>query len=174
MKKILSFLLLAGIILPVFAATDDAKYQIKIEKERHKQELKCLKHPEKCMNTTPVKEQTFTLGLVQKEVKIGTSQTDVISALGSPNIITKDSDGKDTWVYDKIASITAYNSSGFSVGALGGGLGAGNSGGGGGILGVGYGKNSGNTQTSEKTLTVVIKFDKTSKVESFTYHMSSF
>lgn len=124
--------------------------------------------------TTPVQEQEMTLGLVQREVKIGCSQADVAEALGSPNIITKDADGKDTWIYDKVARITNYNSSGFGIGAGSAGGGLAGSGAVGGVLGVSYGKNTANVQSTQKTLTVVIKFDTNFKVESFTYHMSKF
>lgn len=124
--------------------------------------------------TTPVQEQEMTLGLVQRDIKIGCSQADVASALGSPNIVTKDADGKDTWIYDKVARITNYNSSGFGIGAGTAGGGSVGSGGMGGVLGVSYGKNTGNVQSTQKTLTVVIKFDTNYNVESFTYHMSKF
>ena len=107
---------------------------------------------------TPVQEQEMTLGIVQRDIKIGSSQSDVAVALGSPNIVTRDSDGKDTWIYDKVSSISTYNSSGFGVG----------------IILAGYAKAKENTQTVKKTLTVVIKFDKNSNVDSFTYHMSKF
>ena len=176
MKKILVALIFASIVVPAFAVTDvskeEAKYQAKIEKIRRKQEIQRLKHPEKF--NTPVQEQNLTLGVVQKDIKIGTPQSEVALALGSPNIVTRDADGKDTWIYDKMASVTSYNNSGFSVGAGGIGGGAGSHGGGGGILGASYGSNKGGVQTNRKTLTVVIKFDKANNVESFNYHMSSF
>ena len=180
MKKILIAFIFASIIVPAFAVTDvskeEAKYQAKIEKIRRKQEIQRLKHPEKF--NTPVQEQNLTLGIVQKDIKIGTPQSEVALALGSPNIVTRDADGKDTWIYDKMASVTSYNNSGFSIGVNGfgggGSIGSNGLGGGGGILGTSYGSNKGGVQTNRKTLTVVIKFDKTNKVESFNYHMSSF
>ena len=128
----------------------------------------------KATNVTPVKEQEMTLGVVQKEIKIGASQDEVALALGSPNIVTRDSDGKDTWIYDKVSSIVSYNNNGFGIG--GGALGGGAPGNGviGGILGINWGKNKGQVETVQKTLTVVIKFNKKNQVESFTYHMSKF
>lgn len=107
---------------------------------------------------TPVQEQELTLGVVQKNIKIGSSQDEVAIALGSPNIVTQDADGKETWIYDKVSSISSYNDKGLAIG----------------LILVGYSKTSGNTQTTQKTLTVVIKFDKTNKVDSFTYHMTKF
>lgn len=128
----------------------------------------------KGVDVAPVREQEMTLGLVQKEIKIGASQDEVALALGSPNIVTKDAEGKDTWIYDKVSSIVSYNTNGFGIGAAPVGGGVVGNGIIGGILGIGYNKNKGNVQTVQKTLTVVIKFDKRYCVESFTYHMSKF
>ncbi|MFA7659065.1 MAG: hypothetical protein WCY19_06505 [Candidatus Gastranaerophilaceae bacterium] len=155
-KKILLLALALIIVSPCFAVTQSAK----VSKNKE--------------NATPVTEQEMTLGVVQRQIRLGTSQDEVALALGSPNIVTRDSDGKDTWIYDKVASITSYSDSGFGVGAGGGVGGGGSNVGGGGILGVGYKKNQGQIQSVQKTLTVVIKFDKNYKVESFTYHMSKF
>lgn len=153
-KRILSLALALTIVSPAFAVMQSAK----VSKNK----------------VTPIKEQELTLGIVQRDIKIGSAQDEVAVALGSPNIVTRDSDGKDTWIYDKVASITSYDSNGFGVGAGGIGGGGGGNGFGGGILGIAYSKNKGNLQTTQKTLTVVIKFDKGSRVESFTYHMSKF
>lgn len=153
-KKILSLALALTIVSPAFAVLQSAK----VTKNNG--------------IISPVKEQEMTLGIVQRQIKLGTAQDEVAIALGSPNIVTKDSDGKDTWIYDKVSSITSYDNSGFGVGAGGGG--GGGNGFGGGILGIGYTKNKENIQTVQKTLTVVIKFDKDNKVDSFTYHMSKF
>ena len=122
---------------------------------------------------SPVKETTMTLGVAQKSIKIGTTQDEVAMALGSPNIITVDSEGYDTWIYDKVSSVATYNSEGFEIGAklLGGGYGG--QGAGGGLIGTSYGKSKGGVQTNQKTLTIVIKF-KNNKVTSFKYHMSTF
>lgn len=176
MKKIILSLMALAVVIPVFAITDiskeEAKYQAKIEKIKRKQEIQCLKHPEKC-TTSAIKETNLTLGTAQKNIKIGTSQEDVALALGSPNIVTVDSEGHDTWIYDKVSSVSSYNSNGFEIGAklLGGGYGG--QGAGGGLIGTSYGKSGGNYQSNQKTLTIVIKFTN-SKVSSFNYHMSSF
>ena len=124
--------------------------------------------------TTPVQEQQMTLGIVQRDIKIGTSQAEVASVLGSPNIVTQDADGKETWIYDKVSSITSYNSSGFGVGLGGVGGGYGSGGFGGGIANIGYNKRGGTVQSVQKTLTVVLKFDAKGNVANLNYHMSSF
>ena len=164
MKKLLISLLVLCIAAPVFAINDAPKVS-----------RKCRKHPEKCIPlTTPIQEQQMTLGLVQRDIKVGTSQADVAQILGSPNIVTQDADGKETWIYDKVSSITSYGSSGFGVNVGGFGGGFGWNGIGGGMGSVGYNKNGGTVQSNQKTLTVVLKFDNNHNVSSFSYHMSSF
>lgn len=163
MRKLLVLLAMISISLPVIAINDvnydiqkaEIKYQKKIEKIKQKQALKCAKHPDRCTN--PTMEQNLTLGVVQKDIKVGMSQADVATALGSPNIVTTDANGKETWIYDKVSSVASYNDSGFSVG----------------IILAGYGKTKSNAQTVQKTLTIVIKFNN-KKVETFQYHMSKF
>lgn len=101
----------------------------------------------------------MTLGVVQKEIRAGLSQADVATVLGSPNIVTKDSADKETWVYDKIASEASYSASSNHGTSL--------------ILGTSTSA-SGAVSSTQKTLTVVIKFDDSKKVESFSYHTSKF
>lgn len=129
----------------------------------------------------PVQEQEMTLGNVQRFIKIGASQDDVAIALGSPNIVTQDSEGKETWIYDKVSSsITARNKNEsmmenatytryfwhdiLTFVTLG-------------LINKDVKpqlKDVSQVVSSQKTLTVVIKFDKSNKVESCTYHMSKF
>jgi outer membrane protein assembly factor BamE (lipoprotein component of BamABCDE complex) len=120
------------------------------------------------------KEREMTLGVVQKEIRTGMSQASVAEALGSPNIVTRDEDGMETWVYDKIATEASYSQ---SKGDVQGGAGAGGVAGRTLILcGVGgaYGGGSGASSSTQKTLTVVIKFNKNGQVSSFSYNMSKF
>lgn len=103
-------------------------------------------------------EREMTLGTVQKEIKPGMSQADVATALGSPNIVTKNADDNETWIYDKIASEASYS----------------HGSGGASLLLFGFGKETSKSATTQKTLTVVINFDKSSKVEKVSYHTSKF
>lgn len=105
-----------------------------------------------------VKEREMTVGLVQKEVREGMSQGELAEVLGSPNIVTKDQNGTQTWVYDKIASEVSYSQSQGGIW----------------VLIAGYGKESGARATSQKSLTVVVKFDDKDLVEKVTYHSSKF
>ena len=121
------------------------------------------------------RERRMTVGVVQKEIRAGMSQADVAAALGSPNIVTKDADGKETWIYDKIATEASYSTDSGGIGgtAAGGGVPGGRTlvlGG----VGTGYRKSAGAAATTQRTLTVIIKFNERALVDSFTYHASRF
>ena len=107
-----------------------------------------------------------TVGTVQKEIVIGMSAADVAAVLGSPNIVTTEEERQETWIYDKISSDVTYSRSsgtvvGLIFGSAGGGAGAGTT-------------NAGASTSSQRTLTVIIKFDRNSKVRDFSYHTSRF
>lgn len=112
----------------------------------------------------------MTVGNVQKEVKVGMSGADVAQVLGSPNIVSTDDERREVWVYDKISTDTAYSSSNSGVNSLILGLASGITG----SVGAGGNSASGANSTSQKTLTVIIKFDKAGKVRDFAYHTSRF
>lgn len=104
------------------------------------------------------REREMTVGIVQREIRKGMSGAEVAEALGSPNIVTKDADDKETWVYDKIATEASYSQSQSAIFLVLGGM----------------SQQSGAASVTQRTLTVVIKFDTAGKVESFTYHSSKF
>lgn len=114
-------------------------------------------------------EQKLTLGVAQKEIKVGMSQADVAKALGSPNMVTKDKDGIETWIYDKVSTDYAYSTSSGGVSGLILGLGGGLAGG----ASVGTNQSSGATSRTQRTLTIIIKFADSS-VKEFTYNSTSF
>lgn len=118
--------------------------------------------PRCCPDNTP----EMTLGVVQREVCQGMNQGDVAQVIGSPNIVSKDKEGHETWIYDKIASEVRQSSSGLGLVFLGGAncFGAGG----------GFGGSSASRVSTQKTLTVVIKFDENQCVESVNYHSSKF
>jgi len=121
-----------------------------------------------------VKEREMTLGVVQKEIRVGMSQADVAEALGSPNIVTKDDSDKETWIYDKIASEASYSNSSSGVGGSAGAAGIAGAalilGG----VGGSHSQNAGASSSTQKTLTVIIKFDNNKRVEKLSYHTSKF
>lgn len=103
-------------------------------------------------------ERDMTLGLVQKEIRVGMSQADVAASLGSPNMVTRDTTGLETWVYDKIATEASYSTS-EAYGT---------------VLLLGFSRSSGAASTTQRTLTVVIRFDERGLVKLLTYHASKF
>ena len=107
----------------------------------------------------------LTLGNVQKYIKIGMSGAEVARVMGSPNVVTKDGDNAEVWIYDKISTVNA--NSGSSLFGIGGRLG-------GTTGGVGLGTySSGASSRNQKTLTVVIKLLE-NKVTKVDYNASSF
>ncbi|MFZ3039214.1 MAG: hypothetical protein WA115_05450 [Polynucleobacter sp.] len=114
-------------------------------------------------------DEKLTLGIAQREIKSGMSQAEVAKALGSPNMVTRDRDNVETWIYDKVSTETAYSTSKGGVAAL-------VLGGGGGVGGIGAGgvsQASGATSRTQRTLTIIIKF-KNNSVSEFTYNATSF
>jgi hypothetical protein len=59
-----------------------------------------------------------TVGTVQREIKIGMTNADVVQVLGSPNMVTTDEQRREQWVYDKIATDTVYSASSGGVNTL--------------------------------------------------------
>lgn len=114
--------------------------------------------------------ERISVGKVQREIRIGMSSADVVQVLGSPNIVTTDDQRRESWVYDKIATDRAYSASSGGVNSLILGGGANVAGG----FGVGGGSAAGAVSTSQRTLTIIIKYDDQSKVRDFAYHTSRF
>lgn len=104
----------------------------------------------------------LTVGVVQKEIRKGMSGAEVVEALGSPNIVSTDEQGREVWVYDKISTEKVQSED--SV--FGTGYGS--------LLFLGYRGNLESSSTSQQTLTVIIKFDQDKKVRDFAYHTSRF
>ncbi len=99
-----------------------------------------------------------TVGTVQKEIKIGMPASDVATVLGSPNIVTTDEKRREVWVYDKISTeVTISKDVGF-----------------GSLLILGVSGTRGASSQSQRTLTVIIKFDESNMVRDFAYHTSRF
>ncbi|MCB2054879.1 MAG: hypothetical protein KDE35_11640 [Geminicoccaceae bacterium] len=130
-------------------------------------------------------ERKVTLGTVQSSITEGMAQADVATALGSPNIVTTDADGAETWIYDKIATETSRSesTSGQAASSSGGVLAGGFMNTLGAIVGIGgiggstassSSDRTGASAQTQRTLTVVIKFDRGRKVKSVTSQASSF
>lgn len=111
----------------------------------------------------------LSVGTVQKEIRPGMSGADVVLALGAPNIVTTDEQRREVWVYDKVASEVVSSSSGLSFSPLIFATGS--------VLGAASGnisQSAGATSRSDRTLTIVIKFDEQKRVRDYAYHASQF
>ncbi len=100
----------------------------------------------------------ISVGKVQREIKIGMTSAEVVEILGSPNIVTTDEERRESWVYDKMS--TQIDSSSSSKGVW--------------LVVVGAGSEKNKYNSSQRTLTIIIKFDKEGKVRDFSYRTSSF
>lgn len=122
----------------------------------------CATHPP----YDPGGEEKLTVATAQQEIRLGMSGGEVATALGSPNVISTDADHNEVWMYDKIATqvLRSDTSAGIWVllfGSSGGGLG-------------GVNANQSTQTKSQRTLTIIIRFDGDNRVRDFAYHTSRF
>ena len=110
------------------------------------------------VNAAQGRNAPLTVGMVQREIRVGMTSAQVAETLGSPNMVTTDEQRRENWVYDRISTDTAYSSSSGGVGLL--------------VLGVAG--SSGARSTSQRTLTIIVKFDGASHVRDFAYRSSAF
>jgi len=107
-------------------------------------------------------ETRLTLGTVQSIVSKGQNQTEILKKLGSPNIITKNTQGNEVWTYDRISK-ESTSKSGFGfllfnpATWFGGGVSS-------------YDKST----SSSKSLIVIINFDENKNVLDFSYQSVKF
>ena len=111
-----------------------------------------------CAANKPDDSNNLTLGTVQSKISKGQSQSSVMDILGSPNIVTKDSQGREVWTYDRISRDNEVSSSfGFYIlnpisWFTGGGT-----------------NTKSSSSASSKSLTVLITFDNKKNVLDYTY-----
>ena len=100
----------------------------------------------------------LTVGKVQGEIKVGMPTSDVAAVLGSPNIVTTDEKRREVWIYDKVSSnrVDTRNS---AYGTL--------------IL-FGSSSRQNESTSTQKTLTIIIKFDEQKRVRDFAYNYTQF
>ena len=112
----------------------------------------------------------LTVAAAQREIHKGMSSADVVGVLGSPNMVTTDENRRESWVYDKISTEKVYSTSSGGLGLIFGGAGGGFLGG----LGGNASSSSGAASTTQRTLTIIVKFDEAGKVRDYAYRSSSF
>lgn len=120
----------------------------------------CLGGSSGCRHPEPPAEQPekLTVGRVQGEIKVGMSAASVAEILGSPNIVTTDEERREVWIYDKVSSDSVDTSN--SIG--------------GSIIIFGGGSSQRERTRTQKTLTIIIKFDENKLVRDFAYNYSQF
>lgn len=107
-----------------------------------------------CTTATSMHEEQMTVAKAQQEIKIGMSSSDVVSVLGSPNMVTTDDQRRETWVYDRVSTNVSASQSGVWLLIAGG--------------------SSANRTQNQRTLTIIVKFDENSTVRDFAYRTSTF
>jgi outer membrane protein assembly factor BamE (lipoprotein component of BamABCDE complex) len=98
---------------------------------------------------------TISVGAAQRSIRVGMPNSGVAEALGSPNIVSTDEEGREVWIYDRVTtSVRATAANGPLTLFVGGGAAA--------------------AERSQCTLTIIVKFDKAGKVRDLAYHTSKF
>ena len=124
--------------------------------------------PEPIIIEIPVeKNDKLTLGKVQSQIKKGMNQTEVLEVLGSPNIVTKNSNGNEVWTYDKIGTSQSSSneaSATYGQSQLGRGFWAFLFGG-----TTNSVQSSSNRGAESKSLTVIITYNTEKIISDFTY-----
>lgn len=115
-----------------------------------------LAEQQRDMNAAKGEGDNLSIAKVQKEIKIGMSSSDVVLVLGSPNMVTTDEKRRESWVYDKVSTEGMVSTSSGSR-----------------FLWL-PADNKAATSRTQKTLTIVIKFDEKGLVRDFAYNTSKF
>ena len=112
-------------------------------------------------NTKPVttRNSELTHGNVQMKLKVAeTTQTQVLEAFGAPNITSMDGSGQEVWTYQRQATV-AQSSSKESYWTV--------------ILG-GSSSNAAGFEQTQRTMTLIIKFDDRKVLSDFRSRSSEF
>lgn len=114
----------------------------------------------------PQADEQLTVGKVQAEIRIGMAGGEVAEVLGSPNIVSTDENRNEVWIYDKISTQYVRADAKAGILAIGGGSSV--------AGGAGASGSQSSGASSQRTLTIVIKFDEDKRVRDFAYHTSRF
>lgn len=102
--------------------------------------------------------EPLSLGTVQKKLHRGMCQDKVAYVLGAPNIVTKDKNDREAWIYDKHNTEVSVSESSSDSWL---------------ILGK-WGKEKQESSSVQKTITIIVKFDENKLVDHISYHTSEF
>jgi len=108
-----------------------------------------------CKPAEPVEPSNLTAGMVKKEIVEGvTTQQEILSVFGPPNIITKSKSGNEVWTYDTISVKQSAKDGYWNVIVAGG--------------------SSTKGSSSTRTFTLMIEFDSNEVVKTCSYRSSAF
>ena len=105
------------------------------------------------------RNSALTQGNVTLHLKVGTTtKTEVLEVFGAPNIVTKDASGAEVWSYQRHATVQQSSSEGgFWT-----------------ILVAGRGRSASGFSETQRTMTLIIKFDAKDVVSDFRSRTSDF
>lgn len=133
----------------------------------------CVAADKHLSDVQPVEGQRLTIAAAQSIIS-GMSGAEVIDKLGAPNILSTDKEGREVWVYDKVSTQTTFSNSSVGAGAGAGGVFDSVGGAIAGVLGLEGNRSAGATATTQRSLSVVVRFDHDKAVESVAYRASRF
>jgi outer membrane protein assembly factor BamE (lipoprotein component of BamABCDE complex) len=113
-----------------------------------------------------VERRGISVGAAQRDLHNGMAGAEVAHVLGSPNIVSTDEAGREVWIYDKISTDSVYSQGGLSIGGV--------AVFGSGALAGGASGSSGASSRTQRTLTIIVKFDHAGRVWNVSYHSSTF
>lgn len=110
-------------------------------------------------NSTDSAKNPFTQGNVTLRIKKGkTTQEEVLNVFGAPNIVTKDAEGLEVWTYQKFATVSqGTQSDGYAT-----------------IILAGGSSSSTRFEQTQRTMTLILKFDTNNVVKEFSSRSSEF
>jgi len=108
-----------------------------------------------CQEKVRTQGTDLTAGMAKTKIVNGvTTQSEILTVFGSPNIITKNKSGNEVWTYDKIAMEQSSEDGYWNV--------------------LVAGKGGSKQNTSSKTFILMLTFDSNDVVKDNSYRMSQF
>ena len=102
-----------------------------------------------------IERSNLTAGMVKKTIIEGvTTQNEILTVFGAPNILTKNKSGNEVWTYDTISVVKSGEEGYWKV-----------------IVG---GVSGGKSSASTRTFTLMIEFDNNNVVKECSYRSSMF
>jgi len=108
-----------------------------------------------CASVQPVQNGNLTPGMAKTTIIKGkTTQNEILTVFGAPNIVTKNKSGNEIWTYDKM-SVESGASEVYGTAIVVGGVGV-------------------RSSTSARSFTLMIEFDENDIVKDYSYRSSAF